>query len=554
MREAVIVPGYRRPPRSRSPPAPGKPWRPGSAEHRDERLDRHRHGAGDHQRPAERVAVANPFAPGEEPQRRRGGKRFDQVAVAEITGASGEPLGLVLEQHVEHPADRPATHPGRGGPPGGGQAERQHDQKRRPDEQAAFRVDQRPGEVAEIPAGVELEGGLAFHVAVAAADRGDPEQRPVEGHQRAGPEADADRHRDGPPPRPLDDDHGGEHPERNQRQGGADQDAPGPGHGGRNPLFPGGEPHRRRRPRQSRAVLPQLVGGHRPGARAEGGQPGADERLAGGAERGERQRQKAHPDRHGQGRGQRRLPRRRVAHQHLDRGAVGQLDGGRDLVDRSRIQQVQRHRVQSRAGRVGGHRAVGAVGDPRDVALQLPLVLPLVVAQHEGALGGRGVGGDHVGVRVDRADLVLHQAGGRHVEHGRHQRGQEEDRSGGQPLDPGESPIGITRAINRDRKGRLHPSTISACPENAPLCHTPPVDQQYFSARPSSKRRPRRVEITLDGERLAFATDAGVFSPGRLDLGTATLLGLAPPPPDDARVLVDLGAGWGPISVAMARR
>lgn len=80
------------------------------------------------------------------------------------------------------------------------------------------------------------------------------------------------------------------------------------------------------------------------------------------------------------------------------------------------------------------------------------------------------------------------------------------------------------------------------------------MDQQYFSARPSSKRRPRRVEITLDGERLAFSTDAGVFSPGRLDLGTATLLGLAPPPPDDASVLVDLGAGWGPISVAMARR
>ena len=53
---------------------------------------------------------------------------------------------------------------------------------------------------------------------------------------------------------------------------------------------------------------------------------------------------------------------------------------------------------------------------------------------------------------------------------------------------------------------------------------------------------------------LTFQTDSGVFSPGRLDLGSATLLRLAPPPPPDAAVLVDLGAGWGPLSVALARR
>lgn len=48
----------------------------------------------------------------------------------------------------------------------------------------------------------------------------------------------------------------------------------------------------------------------------------------------------------------------------------------------------------------------------------------------------------------------------------------------------------------------------------------------------------------LDGDRLSFTTDAGVFSPGRLDLGSATLLALAPPADAEARVLVDLGAGW----------
>ena len=80
------------------------------------------------------------------------------------------------------------------------------------------------------------------------------------------------------------------------------------------------------------------------------------------------------------------------------------------------------------------------------------------------------------------------------------------------------------------------------------------MDQQYFSAQPSSKRRTRQIEVTLDGETLTFQTDSGVFSPGRLDLGSATLLRLAPPPPPDAAVLVDLGAGWGPLSVALARR
>ena len=90
-------------------------------------------------------------------------------------------------------------------------------------------------------------------------------------------------------------------------------------------------------------------------------------------------------------------------------------------------------------------------------------------------------------------------------------------------------------------------------PRRSPA-YTPPVDQQYFSAQPSSKRRTRQIEVTLDGATLTFQTDSGVFSPGRLDLGSATLLRLAPPPPPDAAVLVDLGAGWGPLSVALARR
>jgi 16S rRNA (guanine1207-N2)-methyltransferase len=52
---------------------------------------------------------------------------------------------------------------------------------------------------------------------------------------------------------------------------------------------------------------------------------------------------------------------------------------------------------------------------------------------------------------------------------------------------------------------------------------------------------------------LALATDAGVFSPGRLDPGTRLLLDAAPPPPPDGDFL-DLGTGYGPLALALAKR
>jgi hypothetical protein len=39
------------------------------------------------------------------------------------------------------------------------------------------------------------------------------------------------------------------------------------------------------------------------------------------------------------------------------------------------------------------------------------------------------------------------------------------------------------------------------------------VDQQYFSAQPSSKRRTRQIEVTLDGETLTFRPIPGCFRP-----------------------------------------
>ncbi len=52
---------------------------------------------------------------------------------------------------------------------------------------------------------------------------------------------------------------------------------------------------------------------------------------------------------------------------------------------------------------------------------------------------------------------------------------------------------------------------------------------------------------------LELATDAGVFSPGRLDPGTRLLLEESPTPPASGDLL-DLGCGYGPVACVLAKR
>lgn len=73
----------------------------------------------------------------------------------------------------------------------------------------------------------------------------------------------------------------------------------------------------------------------------------------------------------------------------------------------------------------------------------------------------------------------------------------------------------------------------------------------YFTAAPASAENLRTIRVTLAGRELEVTTAGGVFSPDRLDAGTAVLLANMPPLPPGGNFL-DLGSGWGPISIAMA--
>jgi len=79
------------------------------------------------------------------------------------------------------------------------------------------------------------------------------------------------------------------------------------------------------------------------------------------------------------------------------------------------------------------------------------------------------------------------------------------------------------------------------------------VSDHYFSPRPRTPHRPGLVRVVLPDVYLELATDAGVFSPGRLDPGTRLLLDESPAPPPSGDLL-DLGCGYGPVACVLAAR
>ena len=75
----------------------------------------------------------------------------------------------------------------------------------------------------------------------------------------------------------------------------------------------------------------------------------------------------------------------------------------------------------------------------------------------------------------------------------------------------------------------------------------------YFDVDPAVASQPHRVPLVLPDLALELVTDRGVFAREAVDPGTKLLLLEAPGPPAEGHLL-DLGCGYGPIAVTLARR
>src|SRR5882762_4819630 len=75
----------------------------------------------------------------------------------------------------------------------------------------------------------------------------------------------------------------------------------------------------------------------------------------------------------------------------------------------------------------------------------------------------------------------------------------------------------------------------------------------YFDPLPAVPSKPRTVFLHAGQVDLELQADRGVFGSRGVDLGTLQLLKEGPKPPTQGDIL-DLGAGYGPIAIALAKR
>lgn len=77
--------------------------------------------------------------------------------------------------------------------------------------------------------------------------------------------------------------------------------------------------------------------------------------------------------------------------------------------------------------------------------------------------------------------------------------------------------------------------------------------EHYFSETPGTEFKPKPITVELDGRKVEALTAGGIFSPDRLDPGTSVLLAHLDEAPNGGNLL-DVGCGWGPITLSLASR
>ena len=79
------------------------------------------------------------------------------------------------------------------------------------------------------------------------------------------------------------------------------------------------------------------------------------------------------------------------------------------------------------------------------------------------------------------------------------------------------------------------------------------TEAHYFDPAPAVESKPRKVHLHVGELAVELQADRGVFGSRGVDLGTLVLLKEAPPPPAQGDIL-DLGSGYGPIAIALAKQ
>lgn len=77
-------------------------------------------------------------------------------------------------------------------------------------------------------------------------------------------------------------------------------------------------------------------------------------------------------------------------------------------------------------------------------------------------------------------------------------------------------------------------------------------EEHYFSQEPSSPLKSKTIQIPVAGQLVDVTTASGTFSPQQLDVGTSVLIDQMELVPESGNLL-DLGCGWGPIALNLAR-
>ncbi|MCH1626092.1 class I SAM-dependent methyltransferase [Ferdinandcohnia quinoae] len=78
------------------------------------------------------------------------------------------------------------------------------------------------------------------------------------------------------------------------------------------------------------------------------------------------------------------------------------------------------------------------------------------------------------------------------------------------------------------------------------------MGDHYYTSKPSAESNQKNWSFSLRGELFTFTSDNGVFSKKEVDFGSRLLIEDFVLPDIDGRLL-DLGCGYGPIGLSMAR-